>query len=80
MIHFYAYAIIPDKEQRESLLAKLRHHNIPFIEECNKVSVDANFLSYRSVEKLAEYFEETDYTERGLAFVESGEEVDYDSG
>lgn len=80
MIHLHCYAVIPNKDEREQLLSKLRHHNTPFTEDYDKVSVDVNFLSYRSVEKLIGYFEAVESTENGFAFIGSREEVGYDTG
>lgn len=80
MLYLHCWAIVSDKEKREELLSKLRHHNTPYVEKDDKVSIDANFLSYRSVDKLIEYFDNTGATERGVSIIADKEDIKYDSG
>lgn len=74
MLHLHCYAKVTDNEAKLKLLTKLRHHNTPFTEKCDEIHVDANFLSYRSIEKIVSYFEETEAEERGFSVIgEKGE-------
>lgn len=76
----HCYAIVPNLDERNELTKKLRHHDTPFTEDGSRVSVDAHFLSYRSVDKLITYFEEAESEERGFTVIGTREEVPYDTG
>lgn len=69
------YAVVKDAEAKNLLLASLRHHHTPFVEEGDKVSVEMECVSYRTVEKLLHLFEQTDAEVRGFTLIGLDEEV-----
>ena len=69
-MHFYCYAVIPDANQRHEVKKGLRHHNIMFTEECNRLSVDIECVSYRTVEAIAGLFDSVEHTERGFTVLD----------
>lgn len=78
LIHIYA--VIPKRQEREKLAALLRHHNTTFRETTSHIAVDLHCVSYKTVEKLVEYFERFEATERGVTIIGNLEEVPHDSG
>lgn len=76
----HCYAVVPKSEEREKLTSNLRHHNLPFVENGCRVSIDAHFLSYRSIERIMSYFEDIESDERGFTVIGDNKEVPYDTG
>lgn len=76
----HIYAVIPKTEEREALASLLRHHNTPFNETTSHISVDISCVSYKTVEKLIDYFERFEASERGVTVIGDEGEVPYDTG
>lgn len=76
----HCYAVVTNSEERLRLITMLRHHHTPFEQTGNHVSVDIHCVSYKTVEKLVEFFESVSSRERGFAVIGNREEVPYDSG
>lgn len=74
------HAIVPDQELRQELTKKLRHHGVPFEEEKESINIEAHFLSYRSIEKLLEYFKQAEPLEYGFSVIGDRKEVPHDTG
>ena len=81
MLHLTCYAVVKRGEARQRLLNALNRKCVPFTVDATRVSVDAHFCSYKSVDQVLEYFEQTDAEERGFSLMSYGKEVvDHDSG
>ena len=80
MLTLHCYAIVPETDERNKLTSNLRHRDLPFIEQGITVSLDANFLTYRSVEKTIGLFEEVESLERGFTVIGNTKEVPNDTG
>lgn len=76
----HCYAVVTNSEERLKLTTMLRHHHTPFEQSNNHISVDVHCVSYRTVEKLIEFFEGVESEERGFTLIGDREEVPYDTG
>ena len=68
-MQFTIYARIPDADQRHELKKALRHHSTDFTEECDRISVEVECASYKTVERIVDYFDKVEHTERGFTLI-----------
>ena len=72
------HAVVPDTDERERLLSEIRHRNLPYREKGPKIELEAHFLTYRSINKVATLFENTNAIEYGITVIEDRKEVKND--
>lgn len=75
----HCYAVVPKSEERDRLAFMLRHHKVEYYETTSHIAVDIHCVSFRTVEKIVQLFDEIDSDTKGVTVIGNKEELPYDT-